>query len=47
MTHPEIKVSWVSLFLKAYGTLIASRAENADFSSQSAKISVPLRVRPD
>jgi hypothetical protein len=41
MTHPEIKVSRVSLFLKAFGTLI--HAENADFSSQSAKISVHLR----
>jgi hypothetical protein len=31
MTHPEIKVSWVSLFLKAFGTLIASRAEQRGF----------------
>jgi hypothetical protein len=41
MSHPEIKVSWVSLFLKAFGTLI--HAENADFSSQSAFICVQIK----
>ena len=43
MTHPEIKVSWVSSFLRTNGKLIASRAENADFSPLSASISVHLR----
>jgi len=44
MTHPEIKVSRVSLFLRVNGTRI--KTENADFitflhASQSVLVRVP------
>ncbi len=45
MTHPEIKILWVSSFLRTNETLTAKRAENADFFLLSASISVFLRPK--